>query len=97
MLAKIEELNSDAEKAGDAGEVEQAMALMEQAKEMKDQISAVDEEIRMRQGVNKIISARPGPTRPSLLACPAAGKSWLSAQCRSIGCWVGYSQQRTKA
>jgi hypothetical protein len=35
MLAKIEELNTEAEKAGDVGEVEQAMALMEQANLMK--------------------------------------------------------------
>ena len=46
ILAKIEELNAQAEAAGDEGDVEKAMALMEQTKELNAQMDAVDEEIK---------------------------------------------------
>jgi hypothetical protein len=56
MLAKIEELNAQAEVAGDEGEVEKAMGLMEQAKGLQKGIDAIDEQlkkIRKKGGVDK--------------------------------------------
>jgi hypothetical protein len=48
MAAKIDEINTAAEKAGEDGEVEQAMKLMEQAKELKASMDAVKDEIAKR-------------------------------------------------
>ena len=49
MLTKIEELNAEAEAAGDEGDVEKAMALMEQTKALKEQADAKTAEIEKNQ------------------------------------------------
>jgi hypothetical protein len=46
MLAKSEELNAQAEVAGDEGEGEKAMGLMEQAKGLQKGIDAIDEQLK---------------------------------------------------
>jgi hypothetical protein len=49
LLAKIEELNSEAEAAGDEGDVEKAMALREQTKALQEQADAKTAEIEKNQ------------------------------------------------
>ena len=46
MADKIDELNTEAEKAGEEGEVDKAMELMEQAKQLRTSMDAVQEEIQ---------------------------------------------------
>ena len=56
LLAKVEELNTQAEAAGDEGDVEKAMALMEQTKALSEQAEAVAAEIKKnarREGTEK--------------------------------------------
>lgn len=49
LLTKIDELNAEAEAAGDEGDVEKAMALMEQTKTLKEQADAKTAEIEKNQ------------------------------------------------
>eukprot|EP01047_Picozoa_sp_COSAG01_P063894 COSAG01_NODE_8360_length_2817_cov_3.679176_4_plen_130_part_00 len=71
MAAKIDEINTAAEKAGEDGEVEQAMKLMEQAKELKASMDAVKDEIAKRAW------------HAALFPAPAAlGRASLCFQCR---------------
>lgn len=50
MMAKIEELNTEAEAAGDEGDVEKAMGLMDQAKALKTQVDGLEEEKKKAEG-----------------------------------------------
>ena len=56
LLAKVEELNAQAEAASDEGDVEKAMALMEQTKALNKQAEEVAAEIKKnakREGAQK--------------------------------------------